>query len=358
MSKAKQALDALRLKAAEEERLESEYVARVRADLQEFNNEIPALQTTVEAGEEKRAYNLINEASSGLARDGRDFITALCWMATVAGFTAPSISLLLAVAAYEDCNVQDERGCEITDPELAEFMGCSERTIQRWRRQYLKEEKYLKVPFLQITEGDFDRELKANRPTRYRFLVADNVADAVLEARQMTLYQENRPKALKLSAIRVYDSLAKPFGTSAIRRRRKKELSPESERNRLMNTIRTSIAKLRDLDASQPGGMYANGWEVLKNELESIYNSNNPAQIVAEIKDNPMGRQSVAPSDGRPSVVLVVAIKKEEGTTHVDYSYIAPEEIRAGSNYDEVLKIPAVVRLMRRAGVLPSDDSG
>jgi hypothetical protein len=74
----------------------------------------------------------------------------------------------------------------------------------------LKEEKYLKVPFLQIFEGDYDKGRDANRPTRYRFLVDTSVADAVLEARQMTFYQEDRLKALKLSALRVYDSIAWP----------------------------------------------------------------------------------------------------------------------------------------------------
>ncbi|MDQ3820943.1 MAG: hypothetical protein M3362_25110, partial [Acidobacteriota bacterium] len=44
-------------------------------------------------------------------------------------------------------------------------------------------------------------------------------------------------------------------------------------------------------------------WEVLKDELETIYNSANPAQVVAEIKHNPMGRQSVAPSDYEESVM-------------------------------------------------------
>ncbi|MDQ3820944.1 MAG: helix-turn-helix domain-containing protein, partial [Acidobacteriota bacterium] len=125
----------------------------------------------------------------------------------------------------EDTKEVDERGCEITDPELAEFKGCSERTIQRWRKQYLKEEKYLKVPFLQITEGDFDKGLNANRPTRYRFLIDTEVADAVLEARNAALYADDRLKALKLSSLRIYDSMAKPVGTRAIRRRRKKELT-------------------------------------------------------------------------------------------------------------------------------------
>ena len=346
------ALDELRNLTMADLQAEEEYAAKVRADLQEFADDAPL---TIESREENNLDSLIDEVSVGLARDGRDFIAALCWMATGAGFTAPSISLLLAVAAYEDCQEKDERGCEITDPELADFKGCSERTIQRWRQQYLKEEKYLEVPFLQITEGDYDKEARANRPTRYRFLVDTAIADAVLEARQMNLYLTDRRKALRLSALRVFDSLEK--GQSAIRRRKKKELSPDSERNRLLNTLRTCVAKLKDIDSKMDCEF---DWEAVRDEMDAIYKSDNPRQVVAEIKHNPMGRHNVAPSVApstvsaqQPSAVLVVTIKKEKETTSIEHTFISREELYAGANFDEALQIPAVVRYMRGARASP-----
>lgn len=306
---------------------DKQYAALIEETKREFADDpAPAVAQTAEPKEEARAYALIDEAAAGLAQDGRDFIAALCWMATGAGFTAPSISLLLAVAAYEDRHEKNEDGCEITDPELAEFKGCSERTIQRWRRQYLKEEKYLKVPFLQITEGDFDKGLNANRPTRYRFLIDLDIADAVLEARAMRLHQSDRLKALRLSALRVYDSLAKPLGKAAVRRRKKKKLPPDSERKRLLNTIRTSVAKLREIE-SRIEGYGDDDWEVLKTELEVIYKSPNPLQVVAEIKANPTGRQNVASS---------VVVVKGEGGTELSVSKDAPVE------YD---RTPATARM-------------
>ena len=184
------------------------------------------------------------------------------------------------------------------------------------------------MPFLQITEGDFDKNLTSNRPSwGSRFLVDLDIADAVLEARQMNLYQTDPRKALKLSALRVYDSLAKPLGTAAVRRRKKKELTPDSERRRLLNTIRTSVAKLREIEDRMEGFEDAD-WEALKSELESIYKSSNPRQVVAEIKHNPMGRQSVAPSDDEVRV---------------------SNELPVDAPLSEYLRVPSLARAARRA---------
>lgn len=276
---------------------EAEYAERVRADREEMAFDAPA--PVPESRAEKTAYDLIDEASAHLAQDGRDFIAALFWMATGAGFSDASISLLCAVAAYEDCKELDERGCEITDAELSHFMGCCERTLQRKRRRYYQDEKRLKVPFLRITEGDYDKSREQNRPTRYQFLRDREIADAVLDARLMSLYQEDRRQALKLAALRVYDSI--PQSPGAIRRRRKRELSIDSERKRIINTIRTSIARLKEIQGRMDGD-FSEEWQALKDELETIYNSTNPSQTVAELKHNLGGRQNVAPSDWEESV--------------------------------------------------------
>jgi hypothetical protein len=105
-------------------------------------------------------------------------------------------------------------------------------------------------------------------------------------------------------------------------------LTPESERKRLLNTIRTSVAKLRDLKASKLGGVCTDEWEVLKDELENIHNSADPSQTVAEIKDNPIGRQNVAPS---PSDVAV------------------SKEMLSDVPVSEYLKVPSIAREVRRA---------
>ena len=80
-------IDDLKNELAADADEEATYAARVRADLEELADE-PLVED--ESRDEKSAYDLIDEASAGLAHDGRDFIAALCWMATGAGFTAPS----------------------------------------------------------------------------------------------------------------------------------------------------------------------------------------------------------------------------------------------------------------------------
>jgi hypothetical protein len=320
-------LDTALLELEEDEALASAHDQELRRNLEKIERELP-LEPLPPAPtkETKDIYDLIDEASAGLAQDGRDYIAALFWMATSAGFSDPSISLLCAVAAYEDCRELDERGCEITDAELAEFIGCSKRTVQRKRSQYLKEEKHLKVPFLRITEGDFDKAQEKNRPTRYQFLRDRDVADAVLEARTTAAYAADRRKALKLSALRGYDSL--PQSQGAIRRRKKKMLSIDSERQRILNTIRTSVARLKEIQSKMEGN-FSDDWETLKDELETIYSSTNPAQTVAEIKHNPMGRQFVAPS------IPHVAVNKD-----------MPSDVPVS----EYLRVPSIAREVRRAG--------
>jgi hypothetical protein len=321
-------LDTALLELEEDAAQEQARDEELRRSLAEIEEELPLgplpITQAVEA-KDKAAYDLIDEASATLAQDGRDYIAALFWMATGAGFSDASVSLLCAVAAYEDCQELDERGCEITDAELSEFMACSERTVQRKRQQYLKEEKQLKVPFLRITEGDYDKAQEKNRPTRYQFLRDTDIADAVLETRQMALYASDRRKALKLSALRVYDSLAK--SKSAIRRRKKRTLSIDAERQRIINTLRTNVARLKEIQSHMAGDDSAD-WEALKGELETIYNSTNPAQTVAEIKLKPMGRQNVAPSD---SDVVVSKVMLSD----------AP--------LSDYFRVPSIAREMRRA---------
>jgi hypothetical protein len=327
-----------------EQQREEEIAGWVREEraAMEAEQPLPAEPEPEQEKDSERVYAEIDEASAHLAQDGRDYIAALYWMSTGAGFTEPSLTLLCALAAYEDCKELDERGCEVTDAELADFMGCSERTIKRKRKKYFEEEKKLKVPFLQIVEGDFDKSAMQNRPTRYRFLRDTDIADAVLEARKSPLYEKDRRKALKFSALKVYDSLTKPFGQSAVRRRKKKQRPPESERQKILNTMRTLAARLKEVEGQMEGD-FNEDWKLLKRELDNIYGARNPSQMAVESKLKLTGCQNVTPSKS----VLVITLLKEGGMIRAERSFISESELVAGGNYDDVLKIPAVARIVR-----------
>ena len=185
------------------------------------------------------------------------------------------------------------------------------------------------------------------------------MADAVIEARKMSLWKEDSRKALKLSAFRVYDSIDRVRGS--IRRRKKKERAPESEYAAAVSTILSKVARLAELEMKMEGDR-SSEWRELKRRLNAVKTSPNPRQVVAELKlkslSQPTGGHSVAPSVApsevvgsvaarMPSDVLVVTIKKEGVTTQADYSFVSRSELRAGANYDDVMKIPAVARLLR-----------
>lgn len=323
MNKKLSELEELKQEVRADRAADEAYAALVEETKREFGDEPDGVGDN-DTIDEASAYDEIDEASAGLAADGCDYICALFWMLTGAGFSEVSRGFILAVAAQIVREEEHEDGCEITDPELAEIMGCSERTVQRQRAKYMQESHAHQAPFLFIKEGNFDKDLERNRPTRYKFLLDREVADAVLEARQMSLWKDDSRQALKIQAFRVYDSIPKTRGS--IRRRKKKELSPEAEYAAAINTILTKVARLAELEMKMEGDRSAE-WEEFKQRLDSVKNSPNPRQVVAEIKHSPMGRHFVAPSDTEVSV---------------------SKELPSDAPLSEYLRVPSIAREARR----------
>jgi hypothetical protein len=305
---------------------EEAYAALIEETRRELGEEL-AIAAPAD-GDEADAYDEIEEAAAGLAADGCDYICALFWMLTAAGFTEVSRGFILSVVALIVREEKHADGCERTDPELAEILGCSERTVQRQRDRYKKESHANSAPFLFIKEGDFDQDLGRNRPTRYKFLLDKEVADAILEARRMTLWGEDSRKALKLSAFRVYDSVEKTRGS--IRRRQKKSRHPESEYASALNTILTKVARLAELEQKMEGDR-SDEWEEFKRRLDAVKTAPNPRQVAAELKlkslPGPRGRQNVAPSDDDVSV---------------------SNELPSDAPLSEYLRVPSIAREARR----------
>ena len=222
MSKAKEALDELRRKLAEERRRDEEYAARVAAlerEAEEEDRREPPLYVVNEpAGGRDGLVPESTDSPLGVPvifTDMADGILALDFGLTFAGFSYEARQLVLSIVGLLG---DGETTLEISDPELAEHLNCSERTIGRWRRAYSDEAYAKSYSPLEITEGEYDADTERYRPTKYRFTGANFVEQTVTEARNSDEYTRNRQAAIERSAAARYDDIP----NAPVRRRQRK----------------------------------------------------------------------------------------------------------------------------------------
>lgn len=144
------------------------------------------------------------EATSSIFSDMADGILVLDFALSFAGFNYDARQLDLSIVGLLG-NGQDT--LEMFDEELAEHLKCSVRTVRRWRAANIKEAKAKRFNFVQITEGEYDRDRKRYEPTKYRFTGAAFVESAVSEARQSDEYKKDRRATLKKAATDHYDEI-------------------------------------------------------------------------------------------------------------------------------------------------------
>ncbi|MGB9182412.1 MAG: hypothetical protein WCB68_24490 [Pyrinomonadaceae bacterium] len=341
------------LELKEDARQERAHDEELRHTLEEIEQDLPLKPLSPRPVEwiqgERTAYDLLDEVGASLAVDAQDFLAALFWLMTAAGYSEKARSFVVCIFAYTDRNCTDEGGVEITDPKLAEFMNCCERTIQRGRKAYKDEMievarydehksfRCPRLPIISIDEGEYDKSREQNRPTRYRFEVAHLVADAVLEARQSKLWESDYRAALKKAAYHVYDAERIAHNhqfPTALRRRRKRTLSPDAERGRILKTIKTGIERLSEIESHMEGD-FSPEWEAFKREIDHLYygSTNRVSPQATDKKEhNPMGRQSVAPSI--PDVVV-------------------SKDVPSSAPASEYWRVPSIARAMKENGERP-----
>lgn len=98
-------------------------------------------------------------ASFSICDDLADGIEAVHQCANLAGFTERPRAFILALATAAHSHNTDS--IELYDAELAELQGCSKRTVQRQRDDYLRESRAKNFDFVEIIEGAFDKEKSA-----------------------------------------------------------------------------------------------------------------------------------------------------------------------------------------------------
>jgi hypothetical protein len=151
----------------------------------------------------------------GIFDDVADGILVLDFALTFAGFSYEARQLNLSIVGLLGSG---KDAIEMFDEELAEHLNCSVRTVRYWRAANLKETESLNFGFIQITEGEYDSELKRYKRTKYQFTGAAYIEAAVTDARGSEEYKRDRRPALEKAARDHYDEIP----NSPPRRRNKK----------------------------------------------------------------------------------------------------------------------------------------
>lgn len=113
----------------------------------------------------------------------------------------------------------DEDELVITDEDLAERIGCSARTVLRWRAAYIADATVRNYSPILITEANYDPKLQRTPPATYSIKELVPIVEmAVAEARGNPLYKSDRREALRLAAEAAYNDIPE---AAPIRRKRK-----------------------------------------------------------------------------------------------------------------------------------------
>lgn len=180
-----------------------------------------------------------------------------------------------------------EHTVEKYDEEMAKEARCTDRTIRRWRKDYLAKLRQLKRGPLTIDEGEYDADRRRYERTGYAVApeVAAAIARAVAEARALPEYAADRHAALKRTAKENYYDL--PDVPVDGRRRKPKGLL-KAPLLRHVNNAKKALdrgqAALAEMNDLQRAAVLTREGENLRSTLEAMQAE--IAQLLAAIPAN------------------------------------------------------------------------
>jgi hypothetical protein len=282
----------------------------------DFNRKFDEHRPKFAVNHDESIRNVIPLRTGNLEADGADFTAALDWLMTLAGYTEAPRSFVRAVVGSIKRDADDNfQQTARTDEELAEVMGCSIRTVQRQRKDYLEQEngsdkvKGTNFSIIAVTEGEYDREKGRHAPTRYRFLIGAQTAQTVERARTSPEWKRDQRKAIREAAIEVFEDI--PEAPPAATTRKKRKASDESEAKRIRSMIVTLSKNLADLERKKLDGNLPQLCDELKTEIGVAMNAPTMREVFNVQGLAGAARQNVM--QGTPAN-LVVTPEEEETT--------------------------------------------
>jgi hypothetical protein len=185
------------------------------------------------------------QAAATIIDDIADGIEAIHQLSNLAGFSERPRAFIFALASA--AHKAEASFVELYDDELAAQQGCSTRTVRRQRADYLKESRAKRFGFVEVIEGDYNQGTNQNAPTRYRFHVGGQIAEAVELARQTEDWAElsraQQRKAIAHACEDVFQTI--PDARRQKRKGRRPRLAT-SEIETCMKVIETTWEKMHE----------------------------------------------------------------------------------------------------------------
>lgn len=292
-----------------------------------------------------------NPPSIGAVLDDlADGLEAIHQCANLAGFSARPRALILALATCARSSGSDY--VELLDDNLAKLQNCSRKTVQRQRRDYMREAQTLKFDLIGIIEGTYDREAKLHEPSRYRFIASEVVERIVAQSRATEgwdgLDRKRQREIIARVAARIFEDIP---DAPPRRRKRKSQREATAEIITCQKVVSTQLAKLRQRVSylgevarerllNEPGGL-RDWWRVECAEMELFCDVDSPQHILVSPVEDSTGQLVQHPSREDP-----------------DRTELRPEDRAAWEKLESRLQEPAIHRVgieLHCAGSTPSE---
>ncbi len=247
-----------------------------------------------------------------------------------------------------------EQGIKLFDEDIAEIATCSDRTVRRWRADYLAQAKKHNFFPLEIIEGEYDHTKQRYLPTFYRITFADALEDAVSTARARADYQTDRLKAIEEAAKLHYDDIDQAPPRMRTRKPRKAAQTPLAQlrgASKKLASAQTSLEKM----PSRQRAAFVNGQgeelratlEALRQQiadLESCLSDENLSVENTEVETHRTSVSGIPPEDGSRDVG--VRVKEEDTRTpaaEIEHAH-SPEYVAAWDRTFACLSQPKTAR--------------
>lgn len=173
------------------------------------------------------------ENSTNIIRDG---LFVIDYIVAAAGFTEKQSRFVSKVAGLLDSHDRPER---FFDSDIAKHCDCTERSVRRWRREYLEKAATLNFSPLVVEIGAWDAERQRFLATTYAFPCLPIIVEIVMDAQSQPEYESRRKHVLIEATRRHYRKIP---GAPRMRQRFKRSRGGVTADQRL-KTARTALGQ-------------------------------------------------------------------------------------------------------------------
>ncbi len=163
-----------------------------------------------------------------------------------------------------------EQSIKLFDEEIANVAKCHDRTVRRWRVEYLAQAQKQNFFPLEVIEGEYDHTTQRYKATSYRITFADALEQAVATARARPEYKTDRRAAIEKAAEIYYDDIPQAPSRMRTRKPRKAAQTPLAHLNGAAKKLMSAQTSLKDMPSRQRDAFISGQGEELRGMLEAL----------------------------------------------------------------------------------------